>query len=451
MVDVLFQQLEIPSLTLKNRILRSSVTGMFDNYDGSGTQSRVNWEARFARGGAGGIISALAAVHPRGRPVPRFATIDAEDRIPFWRTVGETVHQHDCRFILQIGHSGRQRDIHGVVNQQNQPLTSSSGREPFHGIYGQAMTPGEIHSTIQDFAAAARRAREAGLDGVEIHAAHGYLLTQFLSPAINRRTDEYGGSLENRSRILLEIVDAIRRETGADFHLQVKINAFDANNALYPWHASGTTLEESIQVCQWLEHAGVDALHISAGSMFPHPMNPPGGFPMDTIRENYGSVMAAGSATLRNYLIIRHRLLWPLFQIAWNRTTRGERIEGAFRSEAAEIKKHVAIPVISVGGYQRASVIRDAIESGDCDAVAMTRALIANPDLPKWFERGYDEPPTPCTHCNKCLYNVANNPMGCYDVSRYNGDHEQMLAEIFSVFRPNDFESPVSSPIRSEV
>lgn len=450
MVDVLFKPLRFPNLAIKNRILRSSVTGMFDHYDGSGSQSRLNWETKFARGGAGAIISALAAVHPRGRPVPRFATIDADDRIPFWRSVGEAVHQHDSWFILQLGHCGRQRDIHGVVNQQNQPLTSSSGREPFHGIFGQAMTAGEIRSTIQDFGVAARRAREAGLDGVEIHAAHGYLITQFLSSAINRRSDEYGGSLENRSRMLLEIIEAVRREAGSDFHLQVKINAFDANDALYPWHDSGTTLDESIQVCQWLERAGVDALHISAGSMFPHPLNPPGGFPMDVVRENYGAVMAAGSATLRNYMFIRHRLLWPIFQIAWNRTRRGQRSEGAFRDEAAEIRKHVGIPVISVGGYQRASVIRDAIESGDCDAVAMTRALIANPDLPQWFEQGYDEPPRPCTHCNRCLYNVAANPMGCYDVSRYEGDYDRMIAEVFSVYHPNEFESALVESIRSD-
>lgn len=165
---------------------------------------------------------------------------------------------------------------------------------------------------------------------------------------------------------------------------------------------------------------------------------------MDTIRENYGSVISAGSATLRNYLVIRHRLLWPLFQLAWNRTNRTQQREGAFRNEAREISRHVNIPVISVGGYQRASFIRDAIESGDCAAVGVTRALIANPDLVRWFEEGHDEPPRPCTHCNRCLYNVPGNPMGCYDISRYDGDYDRMIDEIFSVFRPNEFESQAS-------
>jgi 2,4-dienoyl-CoA reductase-like NADH-dependent reductase (Old Yellow Enzyme family) len=444
--DILFTPLHFRNLTIKNRVIRSSVTSPIDHYDGSGSQPRINWEVKFARGGVGAIISALAAVSVRGRVVPRFATINRDDRIPFWQELGRSVHQHDCRFIIQLGHSGRQRDIHGVDNARNYPLTSSSGREPFHGIYGQEMSLPEIKSTTEDFAAAARRASEAGLDGIEIHAAHGYLFTQFLSSAINRRTDQYGGTLENRARFLLEVVRAVREEVGDQFHLQVKLNAFDAHNALYPWHGTGTTLPESIEVCRWLEQAGVDALHISAGSMFPHPMNPPGGFPMDIIRENYGSVIAAGSATLRNYFIIRHRALWPLFRLAWNRTTHRQTIEGAFLNEAREIKKHVDIPVISVGGHQRASAIRDAITSESCDSVGITRALIANPDLIQWFEQGYDQPPRPCSYCNRCLYNVAGNPMGCYDVSRYGGDYDKMMDEIFSLFRPNEFETPAVVP-----
>jgi 2,4-dienoyl-CoA reductase (NADPH2) len=117
------------------------------------------------------------------------------------------------------------------------------------------MTKEEIKQTVQHFADGARRAREAGLDGVELHASHGYLITQFLSSAINDRKDEYGGSLENRARFLMEIIHAIRKEVGNDFHLQAKISAVDNNNALYPWEKKGNTLEESIQVCKWVEAA----------------------------------------------------------------------------------------------------------------------------------------------------------------------------------------------------
>ncbi len=131
----------------------------------------------------------------RGRILPNYATIDRDERIPFWREVGEAVHRHDCRFILQLSHSGRQQDIGGVENRGKKALSSTSKTESFHGFQCRAMTLEEIEQTIQHFADGARRAREAGLDGVELHAANGYLFTQFLSSGINDREDEYGGTL----------------------------------------------------------------------------------------------------------------------------------------------------------------------------------------------------------------------------------------------------------------
>ena len=140
------------------------------------------------------------------------------------------------------------------------------------------MTIADIKEVVNAFAEGARRAREAGLDGVELHGANGYLITQFLSSAINDRKDEYGGSLENRARFVLEIVRAIRARVGSDFHLQMKISAVEHNNALLVLkrEGAGNTLQDSIQVCKWLVEAGVDAIHVSTGSSFPHPRNPAG-------------------------------------------------------------------------------------------------------------------------------------------------------------------------------
>src|SRR3954471_6753429 len=239
MADVLFEPLQFRNLTIKNRILRSNISGRFDNYDGSGTQARINWEERFARGGVGAIVSSYVPVHMRGRILPNYATIDRDERIPFWHAVGEAVHRHDCKFIVQLSHSGRQQDVGGVENRGLKALSSTSKTEPFHGFRCQAMTLEQIRETIDCFAAGARRAREAGLDGVELHAANGYLITQFLSSGINDRDDDYGGSLENRARFLREIVAAIRAEVGRDFHLQAKISATDYNNALFPWEGQG--------------------------------------------------------------------------------------------------------------------------------------------------------------------------------------------------------------------
>ena len=114
MAESIFEPLSFRNLTVKNRIFRSNISGRFDNYDGSGNQARINWEVKFAKGGVGAIISSFVPVHPRGRIIPNYATIDHDERIPFWRAVGEAVHEHDCKFIMQLSHGGRQRDVPGI-------------------------------------------------------------------------------------------------------------------------------------------------------------------------------------------------------------------------------------------------------------------------------------------------------------------------------------------------
>src|SRR5215831_16108418 len=172
--DAIFKELEFRSFSVKNRIFRSNVSGRFDNYDGSGNQARINWEVKFASGGVGAIISSFVPVSIRGRIVPNYATIDSDDKIPFWRKLGQAVHEHDCRYILQLSHSGRQQDLPGVENLLRRGLSSTSKTESFHGLMCQAMTIEEIEQTVADFAEGARRAQEAGLDGIELHGANGY-------------------------------------------------------------------------------------------------------------------------------------------------------------------------------------------------------------------------------------------------------------------------------------
>ena len=190
---LIFSPLKFRHLEVKNRLFRSNLSGMFDEYNGYGGHTRLNWEEKFAKGGVGGIISSYTPVAVRGRILVRYAMIDDDDKIPFWREVGERVHDHDCRFIMQLSHSGRQQDMGGVENLFKKGLSSTSKKDFFHGILTQAMTVAEIHEVVEQFAQGARRARAAGLDGVELHGANGYLITQFLSSGINDRTDDYGG------------------------------------------------------------------------------------------------------------------------------------------------------------------------------------------------------------------------------------------------------------------
>jgi 2,4-dienoyl-CoA reductase-like NADH-dependent reductase (Old Yellow Enzyme family) len=437
--DVIFQPLKFRNLTVKNRLFRSNVSGRFDNYDGSGSQARINWEESFARGGVGAIISSFVPVHIRGRILPNYAMIDGDDKIPFWRAVGEAVHRHDCKFLLQLSHGGRQRDNPGIENFRQKGLSSTSRMDTFHGLLCEAMTLQQIKDTIRHFADGARRARQAGLDGVELHASHGYLITQFLSSAINDRVDEYGGSLRNRAAFLLEIIQAIRKEVGTDYHLQAKLNAVDFGNALYPWEKKGNTIEEGIQVAKWAEEAGVDAIHTSIGSMFPHPLLPPGGFPPDELNWWYGSMISSGVRGYFNYTMFHFRLLRPLFSFFWGRTKKDHPVEAVSSPYSKEIKKNVGVPIINTGGYQDGRVIRRVITEGYTDAVSIARPLIANRDLPQILESGRDLPDKPCSFCNRCLVNAIVNPLGCYDVRRFNGDHDAMVAKILEVFHPSQF------------
>ena len=438
MDDVIFQPLKFRNLTVKNRIFRSNIAGRFDNYDGSGSHARINWEVKFARGGVGAVISSYVPVAIHGRIIPNYATIHEDSRVPFWRELGKRVHEHDCKYIIQLSHSGRQQDIPGVENQFRKALSSTSKTEGFMGFLCQAMTPKQIKQTVQYFADGARRAREAGLDGVELHSANGYLFTQFLSSAINDRKDDYGGPLANRARFLLEVIRAIRKEVGNDFHLQFKISAVDHANAVFFWEKKGNTLEDSIQVCKWAEEAGADAVHVSTGSSFPHPLNPPGGFPIADAERTFDVMLSSGVSTFSRYLLFRYKILRPFFSYFWNRS-KPKQVEGISSGDAKRIKENVNIPVLCTGGFQHASFIRKVISEGHCDAVSIARSLIANNDLVKIFASGKDSPDRPCTYCNKCLVNALKNPLGCYEVERFDGDYDRMIAEIMTVFQPSPF------------
>jgi 2,4-dienoyl-CoA reductase-like NADH-dependent reductase (Old Yellow Enzyme family) len=440
--DPIFEPLHARNLTVKNRLFRSNISGRFDNYDGSGNAVRFNWEQKFARGGVGAIISSFVPVSAEGRIVPNYATIDRDERIPFWRELGKRVHDHDCKFIMQLSHSGRQRDI--VAFDTPNGLAPTDHPEAVHGLHANRITVEQIATLVQKFAQGARRAREAGLDGVETHSANGYLFTQFLSPAINDRKDQYGGSLANRARFLLEVIRAIRAEVGDDFHVQSKISAVDLGNAVFPWEKKGTRIDDSVQVAKWLEDAGIDAIHVSLGNAFPHPRNPAGEFPIDVAAKVYNQLLPGnGLRALRNYLVFQTPVLRDVFKRVWERTVPPlDQVEGLSLENSQRIKQAVTVPVICTGGFQTASVIRRAIERKQCDGVSMARTLVANNDLPNLFAAGYDRAPQPCTYCNKCLINTLANPLGCYDERRFSSK-EEMVEQILSVYTPGDaWQSP---------
>ncbi|MGK7907950.1 MAG: NADH:flavin oxidoreductase [Synechococcus sp.] len=468
--NTVLDPIEFRHLTVKNRVFRSSVTGRWDNYDGSGNQARVNWENKFAKGGVGAIISSYVPVSIEGRITPQVSTIHEDRLIPFWQTIGETVRTHGCKYIIQLSHSGRQRDIEGVENTtihphskaiapQNAPSTTNQA-DQINGLPANTMSTAKVKAIVQEFAAAARRAQAAKLDGIELHSSHGYLINQFLSKGINRRKDQYGGSLENRYRFLQDIVRAVRQQVGDKFHFQAKISIREFNDIIPPWPCGhrGNDLEESIQICQWLERDGIDAIHVSRGSTFPHPLLPSGPFPMEMLKYTYDTMISSGGfASFRNYILFRYKILRPLFYWFWNRYPKQEqkrfptpfqgnrvtqaeldrffcehvpaeemndllkRHQGTVIGDAKLVKEALTeIPVITTGGFQQASFINQAIQEGYTDAVSMARMLVANPDLVNaYFQKQIDIPDRPCTYCNECLGAYLELPVGCHNIDRF--------------------------------
>jgi 2,4-dienoyl-CoA reductase (NADPH2) len=287
---------------------------------------------------------------------------------------------------------------------------------------------------------------KADLDGIELHSANGYLFTQFLSSAINDRNDRYGGSLENRARFLMEVIAAIQKRVGRDFPLIVKLTGHDHHNAAGIWpRPDGNNIDDAIQVAQWVQAAGVHAIHVSTGNMFPHPLNPAGPMAVDVGRRTYQNLIASGQWTFRNFLGFRYfgwfvRWLWSRNQPFWRAdgTLDVDKLEGLASADAKAIRASVDIPVLVTGGFQTAHGIARALRNNACDGVTLARSVLANPNLPNDLAAGWDGPQSPpCTYCNKCLLHVVEHPLGCYDESRFadRGGREEMLRQVFAIFQ----------------
>jgi 2,4-dienoyl-CoA reductase-like NADH-dependent reductase (Old Yellow Enzyme family) len=449
--DAIFTPFLINNVQFKNRLVRSSVGGRTANFDGTVTDVWKNFERRFADGGVGGIISTTFHVNEDRVSPLQYPSIARDRYLPYLaKYIAQIKRPRDgseCKYIIQIGDPGY-CTYTSLFPEPEDAASSSFGFDPVFGYNNtrKAMSVADIEKAIENFALAAQRVRKTGADGVEITATKGYLIHQFLNPGYNSRTDEWGGSPDNRFRFLERTVRAVRDRVGRDFLLGIRLSGTDFNyvplllmlfrlpsilRSREAW--MGNEMEQMLVYAKRLRDLGVDYLHVVSGYGFPNPHDVPGKFPYDEVKIFFNSTRHLSfKAWLRCALLN----LPPAALMRWVLNL-GWVYKPAINLEyARRFKQEVGLPVIANGGFQERDTIQDALASGGCDMVSMARALIANPDLPRRLARG-EKPAKPCTHCNRCVGRTGTSPLGCYEPARFNNSTREMMLQIMEWNQPD--------------
>ncbi len=376
----------INGLNLKNRIIRAGCfEGMCQN--GQVTDQLIEHHRRLAEGGVAMTTVAYCSVSHDGLTFEHEMWM-REEIMPDLKRLTDAVHKEGAAASIQLGHSGffTSKNVIG-----KRPLGASQKLCVFTMSYCREMTEADISEKIKSFASAALMAKESGFDAIEIHAGHGYLLSQFLSPWTNKRKDQYGGSLENRLRFPAEVIKQVRNAVGKDFPILVKMNQRDGMRA-------GIEIEDAIQIARAFEQAGASALIASAGftSKVPFLMLR-GNLPIKEMSNNQQDFLKRiGLKFFGRFMVPKHPYE-PLFLF-----------EGAKKIKAA-----VDIPLIYIGGADSLDGIQKILEAG-FDFIQIGRATIQEPDFVKKISSG-EIKKSDCDHCNRCV--AAMDAGGVYCVS----------------------------------
>lgn len=363
---------KIGPMTIKNRFVRSATYEKRAAEDGTVTDELIQFYKTLAEGGIGLIITGLAYINSSGQALPKQTAVDRDDIIPGLSKIADIIHNYGdgCKAVAQIGHCGR--ETYFVDN----PIDPSGIREPMTNAQPREMTIEEIEETIEAFAQATRRVKEAGFDGVQFHAAHGFLLSEFLSPHTNKRKDKYGGNTENRIRIVKNIYKRSVELIGKNFPILIKMNVSDLIRG-------GMDLNESKKIAEQLSKLGFAAIETSSGMWEAALLS----------QEELGWIPAMSPEARINIL--------------------SKDKEAYHLPYAREIKKLINIPLILIGGIRSLDVIEEILAEGSADFVSLSRPLIREPDLPNKWLTGSGENTCECISCNGCYASVTMDRVHC--------------------------------------
>ncbi len=355
-MSTLFSPSQIGQMTLKNRFVRSATWENLATEDGHMTERLYDVYEELAQGEVGLIVTGYANIVEEEKPNAGMMGMYNDSFIEEYQRLTDLVHQYDSKIVMQLAYGGT-KTTYNVGERII--FAPSEVAERGTQTLGKAMTKEEIDYIVEAFALASKRAQDSGFDGVEIHAAHTYLINQFLSPYYNRRDDQYGGNLENRMRFLVEIYQAIRALVGNDFPILVKLTATE-------FFEGGLTFDETREICKELERIGVDAIIISGN-------------------------IHGNAASLVDEQFDGHTL----------------QSEGYFREYGAVVSQDVEVPVITVGGLSDIGAIEELAATTNIQYFALSRPLLAEPKLIKRWKEDQRNP-VDCERCSKCRTKRGN-------------------------------------------
>lgn len=391
-MSLLFSPIKIGNVELPNRFLCSATYEVMAKETGEVSDELIKRYVKLAKGGVGLSVTGLMYVQSSGRSYKYQTGIHQESMTDGLTKLVDAVHQAGGKIAFQLAHSGRQT-TKGMIGQT--PLAPSSrGRDPLNFVKPKEMTENEIWETIKAFGAAAKRAVDAGADAIQLHAAHGYLICEFLSPFFNIRTDSWGGSDENRFRFLKEIYQEVKKVVPNDYPLFVKLNTNDYTPK------EGITPALATKYAKWLAELGIDAVEVSCGATHYSYMN-----------------MCRGDVPTAE--IVQGLSWWekPIGKMMIGRLEGKYNLEEGYNLEAARMIKPVLgdTPLFLVGGMRTVGHMEDMLEKNYADVISMSRPFIREPFLAKKIEEGEMEKVS-CVSCNRCMAAVVNNfPVYCYN------------------------------------